>query len=98
MGSAFEALEGKVQRCVEAPERRKKRDKAKSKPAEFKELLKRSGDHATSLRDMLAAGTVDVKKASALLAAIGDVAHPSWRASSVAESAQAIVRDQVRVR
>jgi hypothetical protein len=33
MGSAIEALEGKVQRCIEAPERRKKRDKAKSKLA-----------------------------------------------------------------
>lgn len=46
-------------------------DKAKSKPAEFTELLKKSGDHATTLRDMLAAGNVDAKKASALLAAIG---------------------------
>lgn len=46
-------------------------DKAKSKPAEFKEFLKRSADHATTLRDMLATGNVDVKKASATLAAIG---------------------------
>ncbi len=46
-------------------------DKAKSKPAEFAALLKKCGDHATSLRDMLAAGNVDAKKASALLATIG---------------------------
>ncbi len=46
-------------------------DKAKSKPAEFAALLKKCGDNATTLRDMLAAGNVDVKKASALLASIG---------------------------